>query len=1237
MRKRYTTHVPGKWLALACALPVLLSSAAYGQYAQKNVVQPSDPIIGSSANTPASEGVANAIDGTTAKYLNFDMANDAKPAGFIVTPSVGATWVTGVAIESANDSPDRDVKEFTLEGSNDDPSTFTNFAAGNWTLIADVANIVSNNTRYAVSTFQFTNFAAFTSYRWTVLHTQGPSTCCMQVAEVQLLGTALPKNVVQPSDAIVGSSANTPASEGVANAIDGTTAKYLNFDMANDAKTAGFVVTPSVGATVINGVTLESANDSPDRDPKEFTIEGSNDDSVTNFSGGNWTLIADVANIVSNNTRYAFATFLFPNVQPYLHYRWTVLHTQGPSTCCMQIAEVELLGSGAPKDVVVPSDAIIGSSANTPASEGVANAIDGTTAKYLNFDMANDAKPAGFVVTPSVGATAVIGVGIESANDSPDRDVKEFTLEGSNDPAVTNFTDGTWSVIAHVSNIVSNNTRYAWSYFYFENSTTYTHYRWTVLHTQGPSTCCMQVAEVQLLAITSQADCTKAAFVARPTDTPALLGSPAEFFVTVNGPWPLQWMVNGTPVPGATKTSFSTDPLTTDVVTNLFSVAIVGCQTSAPVHAVIFTPSTVTSIGVQFAGGGANGTPEYMNSNDIAGVQLQSYWNVATGGGGSIGDPNNPGTSVTNALGNTDFLTDSTGNTNEITFTYMTSGTWGAGIDTSEPVGRLLNGLVKGAVGAQQVFTFGNVPPGTTNAILIYAIAPPAQAGGRASFNLTNTATGVGGPLTYMTVYSSDQYKVAPGFYRSTSTSATSPAAGDFVRFDGVQPDANSNITVVVVALDSETQQYGINAIQLALNAPNPGAPPQITQDLQPAVGPSNGVVTLTVAATGTGLTYQWRKNGVPLQNGGNISGATSATLTISSLNASDVGIYSVAIFSPAGSTVSANASVNVSAYNIKDAIAGYWKLDETSGTNAANSAPNGQSAVVFTTATPGWVAGKVGNAYSFDGTTFLFVTNYPKASAGISASAWVNLGGNALGQNESIIQNAEPSLYTQGGSGVHVIGAFELNMVYDVGTGNEYPEAGVGVGGGIFTVTGTTPIPVSGWHQVAFTADGAQVRLYVDGQLAGLTAYSGNIATPDIQYLSIGARLNADTNSVVGASPNPGEYNSSPIGATDVGFATYSMDELAVWDRGLPPSEITALYTAGNGGKALDTIVLTPPATSGTLHASIAAGQITVTWSSGTLQSASSPIGPWTDVSNATGGTHTEAVAAGAKFFRSR
>src|SRR6266542_6371478 len=72
----------------------------------------------------------------------------------------------------------------------------------------------------------------------------------------------------------------------------------------------------------------------------------------------------------------------------------------------------------AQSDVTQPGDPIIASSSNSPGSEGVANAIDGKPTKYLNFDAANDAKVTGFVVTPSVGATTIIGTTMTSANDA---------------------------------------------------------------------------------------------------------------------------------------------------------------------------------------------------------------------------------------------------------------------------------------------------------------------------------------------------------------------------------------------------------------------------------------------------------------------------------------------------------------------------------------------------------------------------------------------------------------------------------------------------------------------------------------------------------------------------------------------------------------------------------------------------------------------------------------------------
>ena len=58
---------------------------------------------------------------------------------------------------------------------------------------------------------------------------------------------------------------------------------------------------------------------------------------------------------------------------------------------------------------------------------------------------------------------------------------------------------------------------------------------------------------------------------------------------------------------------------------------------------------------------------------------------------------------------------------------------------------------------------------------------------------------------------------------------------------------------------------------------------------------------TFTVTATGNIASYQWRKGGIPLSDGGSISGAATATLTITGITAGDAGTYDVVISSPSG------------------------------------------------------------------------------------------------------------------------------------------------------------------------------------------------------------------------------------------------------------------------------------------------------------------------------------------------
>ena len=71
--------------------------------------------------------------------------------------------------------------------------------------------------------------------------------------------------------------------------------------------------------------------------------------------------------------------------------------------------------------------------------------------------------------------------------------------------------------------------------------------------------------------------------------------------------------------------------------------------------------------------------------------------------------------------------------------------------------------------------------------------------------------------------------------------------------------------------------------------------------------------VAFSVTAVGTvPLAYQWSKDGVALADGQNVSGATGSTLTLSDLQGSDAGLYTVTVSNASGSMTSASAALTV-------------------------------------------------------------------------------------------------------------------------------------------------------------------------------------------------------------------------------------------------------------------------------------------------------------------------------------
>lgn len=109
-----------------------------------------------------------------------------------------------------------------------------------------------------------------------------------------------------------------------------------------------------------------------------------------------------------------------------------------------------------------------------------------------------------------------------------------------------------------------------------------------------------------------------------------------------------------------------------------------------------------------------------------------------------------------------------------------------------------------------------------------------------------------------------------------------------------INPTAASDISTVYNVIVGGTCLVNDTSVMVSLNL---NTAPIITAEPVNQMACVGDAVNLSVTATGTGLTYQWRKGTVVLSNGGSISGATSATLTINPAVVSDSGsTYNVVV-----------------------------------------------------------------------------------------------------------------------------------------------------------------------------------------------------------------------------------------------------------------------------------------------------------------------------------------------------
>lgn len=136
---------------------------------------------------------------------------------------------------------------------------------------------------------------------------------------------------------------DSPDGEGISKIIDGNSAtKALDFEFLDGL---GFDVSPSV-LSIVNQLSITTANDSPSRDPQNFTIYGSLD-------GFNFELITN-GNIPCDSERFLTRNFTFSNTNAYTHYRLIFKNRCNADENSLQIADVQLLGT---VEAVLPPNA----------------------------------------------------------------------------------------------------------------------------------------------------------------------------------------------------------------------------------------------------------------------------------------------------------------------------------------------------------------------------------------------------------------------------------------------------------------------------------------------------------------------------------------------------------------------------------------------------------------------------------------------------------------------------------------------------------------------------------------------------------------------------------------------------------------------------------------------------------------------------------------------------------------